>query len=86
MLFIVTTVVYFLDVWGRQVWLGVIYAACLLDNIHTVRKDRFTKWDRDRLTELESIFSVTLRKCNIASLKGRHSPKKCLNMSTLEAK
>ena len=38
--------------------LGVNYTACLLDAINTVKIDRFTKWDRDRLTKLESIFTI----------------------------
>ena len=32
-----------------------------LDNIWTIKMDRFTKWDGDRLTKLESIFT---RKCH----------------------
>ena len=60
LLFCLTSVVYFIDVWGRQVWLSVVYTACLLDNIHTVRIDCFTKWDRDRLSVLESIFTIKI--------------------------
>ena len=30
----------------------------LLNNIDTVKIDSFTKWDRDRLNELESIFTI----------------------------
>ena len=58
MLFWGTTVVYYIHVWGRQVWLGIVHTACLLDGIYTVKIDRFTKSDRDRLTDLESIFTI----------------------------
>ena len=38
----------FVDVWGRQDWLYVIYTACLLDVTITIRIGRFTKLDGDR--------------------------------------
>ena len=49
---------YLLDVWGRQVWLGFIHTPHLLENIHTAKIDGFTKWDKDRLTEFESILTI----------------------------
>ena len=58
--FWVTTVIYFLYVRGCQVWLGVVYRAHLLEDIYRVKIDRFTKWDRDRLTKLESVYTIQL--------------------------
>ena len=43
---------------GTQIWLSVIYTACVVDNIETVKIDHFTKWNGDKFTELESNFTI----------------------------
>jgi len=40
--------VMFVDVWGRQDWLGVGYIARLLDITIAIKIGHFTKLDRDR--------------------------------------
>ena len=35
----------FADVWGCQDWLGVVYAACLIDVTISIRIGHFTNWD-----------------------------------------
>ena len=52
---------------------GIVFTARLLDaDAHTIKIGHFTKWDRNRLTELESIFTKIkrLHHCTLAKLIG----------------
>ena len=60
MLFGVTTVIYFWDHWWRQLWLGVVYSASLLNSCYIIRVDHFTNTDRDRLNWFETFLRYYL--------------------------
>ena len=47
---------------GLALFIQLVYLTIL--NIHTVRIGRFSKWDRDRLTELESLWYLSQMRPN----------------------